>query len=69
MTEKPHGTYGNMAHAQRKKLGAYCAWCRKELPDPKPSEVKRFCGDQCRWALEQDEYLRRRPTGASLWWS
>ena len=55
-----------MAHAHWKRLGAYCAWCRKELPDPQLSKVIRYCDDQCRQAHEEHQYNQVHPTSQEL---
>ena len=66
MTNRSRGTYGSMAHAHWKWLGTYCAWCRKELPNPQLSKVERYCDDQCGQSYEQHQHDQVHPTRHEL---
>ena len=66
MTDEPRSFAGSMAHAHWKRLGTYRAWCRKELPDPQLSKVKRYCDDECRQADEQLQHDQTPVTRGEL---
>ena len=66
MTDQPGSFAGSMARGHWKRLGTYCAWCRKELPDPQLSKVRRYCDDECRQAYEQRRYDQTPATRGEL---
>ena len=66
MTEQPRGLYGSMMHGYRRLRGSYCAWCRKELPDPQESKVNRYCDEQCRQADERSRHDQTPVTRGEL---